>query len=497
MPHLIDVLRELTVGSRIAEDEADELAAYFVETDQFRRILAGEIDLIFGPKGSGKSAIYASILSRTDELFDRGITIKSGEIPRGTPAFNDIVADPPTSEIEFVALWKFYVLSLINEVLEDFDVETAEARKVRDVLAASGLAPAAGGLRGLVRRVRDYVQRLVNAEAVEGGLVFDPSTGGPVGVTGKIVLGEPPAALRHEGVVTVDDLLEMANQALAESGVSLWLLFDRLDVAFADTPELEANALRSLFRVYLDLLQYDAIRLKIFLRTDIWDAINEKGFREASHLTRDATLSWSEGSLLNLVVRRLLNNPLLVEFTAADATEVMEDASGQREWFDSLVPYQIDSGRNPKTFEWILGRVSDGNGVVAPREVIHVLDQARQSQLASLERGEPEPDESFVFTRGAFREALPEVSRVRVEQTLYAEYPDLKARIEALREEKTNQNLESLTDLWAVPRDEAILIAERLADVGFFSKRGEKSDPEYWVPFLYRPALSMIQGTAE
>ncbi len=76
------------------------------------------------------------------------------------------------------------------------------------------------------------------------------------------------------------------------------LALDRLDVAFADEGELEANALRALFLVYLDLLAYDRITLKIFLRSDIWRRIMQSGFREASHITRNLTIQWNRQALL-------------------------------------------------------------------------------------------------------------------------------------------------------------------------------------------------------
>jgi hypothetical protein len=33
-------------------------------------------------------------------------------------------------------------------------------------------------------------------------------------------------------------------------------------------------------------------------------------------------------------------------------------------------------------------------------------------------------------------------------------------------------------------------------DVGFFERRGTAGDPDYWVPFLYRDALGLVQGEA-
>ena len=359
-----------------------------------------------------------------------------------------------------------------------------------------GLAPGPGGLRGLVQRVREYVGRLVNPESIESGLKIDAG-GNPTGITTKITLREPSGAERAQGSVSVDELIQVCSTVLQEQNFTVWLAFDRLDVAFAESRELEANALRALFKVYLDLLATDVIRLKIFLRSDIWRAVTEKGFREASHVTRELSIDWPEASLLNLVVRRLLQNGVLLDQYGINPDEVLRSTMAQREFFDQLVPEQIDSGRNPKTFEWMLGRVADGTRQAAPRELIHLLDQARVVQLAMLERGDPEPEGLVPFSRQAFRESLPEVSRVRLEKTIYAEYSSLRAAVEALQGEKTNQSLGSLSDVWGSTEEDARDTAEELVEIGFFERRGEKDNPAYWVPFLYRSALGMVQGSAE
>ena len=41
-----DVLAATRFGQRIAEEEADQLISYFVETDQWRRVISGEADVV-------------------------------------------------------------------------------------------------------------------------------------------------------------------------------------------------------------------------------------------------------------------------------------------------------------------------------------------------------------------------------------------------------------------------------------------------------------------
>lgn len=43
-----DVLSSSNFGQRIAEEEGDALQSYFVETDQWKRIFSGEVDVVYG-----------------------------------------------------------------------------------------------------------------------------------------------------------------------------------------------------------------------------------------------------------------------------------------------------------------------------------------------------------------------------------------------------------------------------------------------------------------
>jgi len=277
-----EILKQSTFGKRVAEEEIDALGEYFVRTSLYERILAGHVDVIYGAKGSGKSAIYFSLLKADNDLFGSGILVKSGENPRGTPAFKDLVADPPATEEEFRGLWKLYCLSLVGVVLRDFKVAGDEARKVISYLESAELLPAGETLAALIRRSLDYVRNFARLESVEGGLKIDPTTGLPAGLTGKITLREPAAAESKAGMQSLDALINLANTALGKANYKLWILLDRLDVAFADSPELETNALRALFKTYLDLTSQDNIRLKIFLRRIFGKELRRAGFEKAA-----------------------------------------------------------------------------------------------------------------------------------------------------------------------------------------------------------------------
>jgi hypothetical protein len=298
--------------------------------------------------------------------------------------------------------------------------------------------------------------------------------------------------------VSADNLIEQINSALARVDITVWLVLDRLDVAFATSPSLERNALRALFRVYLDLLAHSSIAIKIFLRDDIWRKIVSEGFREASHITRSLTISWDQQSLLNLIVRRALHNEVVCSSYAVTPASILASSDEQSSVFYRMFPSQVDIGqKQTTTLEWMLSRVADGSRRPAPRELIHLLSSARDVQLKGYELGGAEPPAECLFDKTSIKGALPEVSKIRFEQTLCAENPDLKRYLDRLDGEKSQQNLESLSKLWNVSIQRATEIADQLAEIGFFERRGPKEQPVYWVPFLYRDALNLIQGSAE
>lgn len=495
----VELVKSLSFGARVAEEETAELAKYFVETDQWNRIFRGDIDIIRGDKGAGKSAIYSLLVTKTDELFDKKILLITAERPRGATVFKDLVADPPTSENEFIALWKLYIVTLVAQSIKDFGIDSsgANARKLISLLEEQGLLEAAFDLAQVYKQARNYVRRWFVPKSVEGTFAIDPNTGFPT-LSGKITPSEPSGELRSKGYVSVDALVELANSALVAGDYRLWVLLDRLDVAFIESHDLEKNALRALFRVYRDFGAYDRISLKIFLRSDIWQRIVEGGFREASHITRVAILDWEPSSLLNLIVRRLLSNDSLITEYTIDRALVLADFEEQQTIFYRFFPQQVEQGPKKRlTLDWMISRCADGTDKTAPRELIHLLTTLREKEIERLERGQAAPEGDQLFDRSIFKPALAVVSEARLVQTIYAEYPDLKASLFELEGEKTEQTAASLATIWKITEDEAKKRIQLLIEIGFFQERGGRDHWTYWVPFLYRDALSMSQGAAD
>ncbi len=54
------ILESITFGASAAENEFRELSGYYLDTEQFYRALRGEVRLVVGRKGAGKTAIFCA-----------------------------------------------------------------------------------------------------------------------------------------------------------------------------------------------------------------------------------------------------------------------------------------------------------------------------------------------------------------------------------------------------------------------------------------------------
>lgn len=492
----LDLLKNSRFGERVAEEEQDTLASYFVETDTWKQLLNGELDVIYGSKGSGKSALYSYLLKNGDNFTSQNIILVAAEELRGDPVFRQVLAKDEINEEEFRGLWLIYIITLVGKQLVRYKDENKEVATFVKTLEDESLLEGTG-LRRILSNARDYVKDFFGRiREWGGGIELDPITGAPK-LSGSIIFHEPDRTQRKAGLISVFDLLDMAQEALLSMNIKVWIMFDRLDVAFSDNPDTESVALRTLFRTYNDIRSKESIKLKIFIRDDIWKRITaETGFREGSHITKQVTIRWNDQDLLHLLTSRILENQVFQTYFGVTKEEVLKDSGRQSELFYSIFPDQVETGNNPKTFNWMVGRVKDGLGISAPRELIHLLNESRLAQIRQLETGTPENSYSEIIGRTALKDALVQVSSVRLNQTIYPEFPHLKPYIENLKEQKTEQDINTLLRIFGETRERTIEIVQKLVSIGFFEERKERAGQSvtYWTPFLYRDGLEMVQG---
>ncbi len=186
-------LERISFGERVAEQESERLSNYFVKTQQWESLYRGEIDIIFGAKGSGKSALYTLLLKRIDDFKKKNVILLSAEKPTGQTVFSDVSDEPPTAEKEFVTLWKVYFLQITCDWLLNNGHYKDGAKIVIDKLIASGLIEQKNSLKTYVNSAMKFARNLVNIESVEAGATLEG------GVTGKITFRTPTETQRRDG----------------------------------------------------------------------------------------------------------------------------------------------------------------------------------------------------------------------------------------------------------------------------------------------------------
>ncbi|MEK6283853.1 MAG: hypothetical protein AABN95_26155 [Acidobacteriota bacterium] len=106
------LLERLNLGASAAENELQELGYYFLETDEFHRTLRGEIKIVAGRKGSGKTALFAQI---RDNLREDRSNVVLDLKPAGFQLlkFKERVLDyleEGTKEHTVTAFWEYLLL---------------------------------------------------------------------------------------------------------------------------------------------------------------------------------------------------------------------------------------------------------------------------------------------------------------------------------------------------------------------------------------------------
>lgn len=485
-------LQLLRLGQSVAEFD-DSLEKYFIENQAYHYLINDRADFIAGDKGTGKTAVYKILQKRystTPELKD--IEVIAGFNPIGNPVFQRLVQQDVNvlTEGQYVSVWKTYMLSLVGNWLidivgEEFSENLSRLHKLLDEtrLLSKGNKP-----ETIFGKIIALLKETFIPETSETTFTIS-ETGLPI-VSQKFTFGDGGKKESSKvNEITHEEAFELLNDCLNDVGYSVWVALDRLDEAFQGYPDIEVPALRALLRTYLDLLAFDKIRLKVFVRKDLFRKVIGSGFVNLTHINaRKVEIVWDEADLLSLLSRRIRDSSSFIQAmeAQADSDEVL---------FYKIFPEKVDAAdRKPTTFNWIMSRIRDGNDIRAPRNLIDLVGKATDEQIRADSRTPRIINEQGRLVMSeALRNALSRLSDQRVQDTLLAEVgPEIAGYINKFNSEKAEHNLETLSKVLELEGDKLQFAIKQLMEVGFL----EEIKDTWKIPMLYRDGLGITQGKA-
>jgi hypothetical protein len=382
------IIRHLDFGASTAEEDK-LLKEARIETSAFSELYLDKIDLIRGCKGSGKTALFRlfyfmlreHFLTKADTIF-----INGADEPRGDAIFQYYSKQfDEFSEQDFLRFWKIYFIYLLNQhilVSKTYSERLAIARseiKLFEKECLKSQIPALkkdeNSLLAILNRTLRAVQSIKSLE-----LTCKPDGAFGAGITFK----ESETTLIEPTPLFIDSLFAIFRNILKMANLKAWIFIDRLDEVFPRRSEVERRALRSLLRCS-NSFHDDSLRLKIFLRDDIFEAVVDTpdGFTALTHIADRSSkkLHWSPDQILSLILMRAFFNAPVKSYYRPNMRDLQKDKNYRLEMFYKMFPKHISLGPSPlPTFDWIYQKCQDGNGIVAPRDVIDLLREAKRWQ---------------------------------------------------------------------------------------------------------------------
>ncbi|HEV7351807.1 MAG TPA: hypothetical protein VGN74_01585 [Brevundimonas sp.] len=486
-PSVKELLKDLSFGGSVAEFDA-HLKDYFLETHAFRELITDRKDIVAGDKGTGKTAIFKVLHERYPYIQELShVVVVPAFNTSGDPIFQEIATRSPQEEGEYIMFWKGFILALVGNWLlkhNRYD-KKSPLNDLDNLLRGLGLRSELDQPRPVFDRIMAKAAGVFSWQAAE--LKFGAGAEG-ISLTPRVEFDKRTKA--DARIIPVAGALALLNKCLAETGKVAWVAIDRMDEAFQGYPDVEIPALRALFRTYLDFAEFNRIKLKLFVRQDLFRRIVSETFVNLSHINdRKVDVIWDEEDLMSLLVRRVRQGKI---FAARSNISKLDD----KDVFYSVFPDKIDAGkRQPETWTWMMGRIKDGNGVKPPRNLIDLATFARDAQLRKEERErEPRPfvEGKAMIEAEAVRKALGVLSDRRVNDTLLAEARSLAPCVRKFKNSRSEHNEGSISDVLGEDISSTRTKIEQLRELGFLEEVGSS----YKIPMLYRGGLNITQGKA-
>ena len=293
-------LQSIQIGDPTAENEMTTLGSYFLTTDQYSRAIRGEVNLVVGRKGAGKTALFLQVRDRV-RADKRNIVVDLK--PEGYQLLKlkeDILAyvTQGAGQHLITAFWEYVILlEVAYKLLEKDRVSHKFNHEIRDLYIDLEKTYRAGDfstegdfserlLALSLRIAQDYSQRFGAVESTR--LTTEQVT---------------EVVYRHD----VQSLRERVS-AYLQRKQSVWILFDNLDKGWSTqgVDVVDALVLRCLIdagrKIERDFRKSGlSLHCIVFIRNDVYEFLMQQSADYGKEMR--ATLDWTDPDMLREMLR--------------------------------------------------------------------------------------------------------------------------------------------------------------------------------------------------
>jgi hypothetical protein len=344
-------LQRLSLGASAAENEFRTLQRYFVETAEFGRTRRGEVRIVAGRKGSGKTAIFFQVRDSFRRQKNCLIVDLKPESHQLSLFREELLKDIDIGVFDhtIAAFWYFLILSEMLLALK----REMDARGRHDNRALANALEVDRHIERLrINESGDFTSRLAALcsnllhqvrHLVEEGKKFSPQQ-----LTNIIFEG---------GITTIRSAIEKYTN----SDTDLVFLFDNIDKGWPanGVPKVDARIVRllveALDKVKRDFGAHDRqFQFVVFLRNDIYELlVDETPDRGKAAETR---IDWTDRAKLRQVI-----------FKRLQASSRDRDSNFEQIW----AKFFVDRVGNRDSFEYFVDHC-----LMRPRFLINIVEYA-------------------------------------------------------------------------------------------------------------------------
>lgn len=331
-------LQQLFLGSSAAENEFRTLEEYFVETSEFVKTREGQVKVVAGRKGSGKTAIFFMVRNALRVAGDSVVTDLKPESHQLSMFRENLLklVDVGSFDHTLAAFWYYLILSELLLTIKDnaghksrYDGKALQVtRDISELLDKQGVLESGDFTSRLNRLGSTISQEIERAEKAGERLIPEKLT--------NIVF--------RDAIVPIRDMI-VKNTT---EDTNIVLLFDNLDKGWPSSGvhEFDIRLLRllleSLDKVGRDFAtQHRTFMHVVFVRNDIYELL--VGDTPDRGKLPQVRLDWTDRDKLRLVIYRRLQAALNDRKSSFQElwSKFFEPKVQNRDSFDFLVDHSL------------------------------------------------------------------------------------------------------------------------------------------------------------